>query len=324
MSRNINKKIYSKIKKYKNIVIARHIGPDPDAIASQIALRDAIRLTFPNKNVYAIGASVNRFKKFGNLDKIDFDKVKDCLLIITDVPTLNRVDDIIGLDYKEIVKIDHHPCNEVIGSLEIVDETSSSACQLVAELIINTPLKMNQNIAGNLFLGIVSDSDRFLLSYTSSKTFNIISYLVEKENLDISSLYNSLYERPINEIKFHGFIANNLTLTDNGLAYIKVTPEIIKEYNVDLATPSNMINDFNFIKEVLVWTFITFDEKNDIYKINIRSKGPIINEIAENYHGGGHKFASGARITNIEEVDKLINDLDKICEKFKSEALSEK
>ena len=48
------KEIYKYIKKYNNIVIARHIGVDPDAMASQIALRDSIKLTFPEKNVYAM------------------------------------------------------------------------------------------------------------------------------------------------------------------------------------------------------------------------------------------------------------------------------
>lgn len=41
--------IYKTIKKYDTIVIARHIGVDPDAMASQIALRDAILLTFPKR-----------------------------------------------------------------------------------------------------------------------------------------------------------------------------------------------------------------------------------------------------------------------------------
>ena len=42
------KKIYKEIKKYNTIVIARHIGVDPDALASQLALKESIKLTFPN------------------------------------------------------------------------------------------------------------------------------------------------------------------------------------------------------------------------------------------------------------------------------------
>ena len=71
MTSNIFKQIVKKIKEYDEIVIARHIGPDPDAIASTIALRDLINLNFPNKKVYAVGSSVSRFKYFGSLDKVD-------------------------------------------------------------------------------------------------------------------------------------------------------------------------------------------------------------------------------------------------------------
>ena len=52
MNKGLEKVIYREIKKYQNIVIARHISPDPDAIASQIALRDSINKTFPQKKVY--------------------------------------------------------------------------------------------------------------------------------------------------------------------------------------------------------------------------------------------------------------------------------
>ena len=46
---NIYKKIYYEIKKYPNIVIARHIGADPDALGSQFALRELIKNKFPKK-----------------------------------------------------------------------------------------------------------------------------------------------------------------------------------------------------------------------------------------------------------------------------------
>ncbi len=317
MVNGVHKKIYKKIKQYDTIVVARHVGPDPDAVASQIALRDSIKLTFPNKKVLAVGASVSRFKNYGLLDKAEFDGIKDTLLIITDVPTIERVDGIQDLSYKEIIKIDHHPHGEKICALEIVDDTASSACQLIAELIFATNLKMDKNVASNLFLGIVSDSDRFLLAYTTAKTFQVVSKLIEEQNLDFVHLYDVLYERPINEIKFHGYLSQNLTFTANGLAYIKISPEVIQEYEVDVSTPSNMINDFNYIKDVLVWVFVTHDEKNEMYKVNIRSRGPIINEIAEKYHGGGHKFASGVRTPNINEIDYLLQDLDVCCKNYK-------
>lgn len=46
---NIYKQIFKVIKKYDTIVIARHIGADPDALGSQFALKEIILKTFPNK-----------------------------------------------------------------------------------------------------------------------------------------------------------------------------------------------------------------------------------------------------------------------------------
>lgn len=313
MRKTVFKKIYRKIKEYNTIVVARHLGPDPDAVTTEIALRDSIKATFPKKKVYAVGASVSRFKVFGKLDKINENEIEDALLIVVDVPNISRIDGVTFTKYKEVIKIDHHPYEDAMGHIELVDTTSCSAAQLVAELILNTNLKMTKEVAENLFLGIVSDSDRFLLSYTSVKTFEIVNKILKNSNIDFYKSYNKLYERPLNEIRFQGFIAMNLVVTENGLAYIKISAEDVKKYNVDSSTASNMVNNFNFIKGVKVWLFITEDEKNNVYKINIRSRGPVINKIATKYNGGGHQFASGIRTPDKEDIDKLIADLDELC-----------
>ena len=48
---NIYKQIFKQIKKYDTIVIARHIGADPDALGSQFALKNIILELFPDKKV---------------------------------------------------------------------------------------------------------------------------------------------------------------------------------------------------------------------------------------------------------------------------------
>ncbi len=317
MKSDIKKIILKKIKQYETIVIARHIGPDPDAICSQLALRDFIKENYPKKKVYAVGSGVAKFKKYGQLDKVDNKTLKNVLLITLDVPNFYRVDGIEDLKFKEIIKIDHHPFEEKFGIIEWIDEESCSTCQMITKMVLKSNLELSRNVASNLFCGIVSDSDRFLLSYTSVETFEIVTKLLQRTKIPFHELYDKLYERPIEEIRFHGYIASNLNITENGFASIIIDDEILKKYNVDSSTPSNMINDFNYIKEIKVWTFVTYDEKNNLYKVNIRSKGPVINEIASKYNGGGHKFASGVRTSNKEDIDNLFKDLDLECKKFK-------
>lgn len=315
---NVVKQIIKKIKEYDNIVIARHIGPDPDALASEIALRDIIKLTYPKKNVFAVGNSVSKFKYFGELDRIDDNKLDNPLLIVLDVPNISRIDGINYSNYNYVIRIDHHPNVEDIAQLEFVNEHASSTCELITEMIYSSKLKVNRHIAENLFLGIVTDSDRFLLSYTTPKTFKLVTRLIEDFNLEISQLYDLLYIRPINEVKFQSYIALNMIITENNFGYIKLNKKIIDEFGVDSSSASNMINNFNYIKELYCWAFSSFDEKNEIHKINIRSRGPIINDVAQKYNGGGHIFASGARIKEENEVDMLFKDLDERTAQYKN------
>ena len=62
------KEIIKQIKKYDKIVIARHIGADPDALGSQFSLKDIILENFKDKKVYAVGTIASRFRFMGNLD----------------------------------------------------------------------------------------------------------------------------------------------------------------------------------------------------------------------------------------------------------------
>lgn len=318
---NNYKFIYKKIKKYDTIVIARHVGPDPDALASQLALKEMILNTFPNKKVYAVGSPASRFKYLGQLDKQTEEMYNNSLLIVVDLANASRIDGAIINKFAYTIKIDHHPFVEQFCKYEWIDDTASSACQMLIELAFNTKLKMNKESAKKLFVGVVSDTNRFLFSYSTPKTFELIGKLIKKYDVDITSLYNELYLTPLKEVKFKGYVSNNLTVTENGLAYIKITTDILEEYQVDEAAAGNMINSFNFINEIIVWATFTEDVKNNNIRGSIRSRGPIINKVAENFNGGGHIYASGVRVRDFAEIDELIEQLDKTCQEYNESQL---
>ncbi len=248
--------------------------------------------------------------------------LEDPLLIVLDLPNIQRLDGVSFDRYKEVIKIDHHPFEDKMGEIEYINEKASSTCELILELINNTNLKMNYEIAANLFIGIVADSDRFLVPSTSSETFLKVGRLIKQYNLNLKELYNNLYERPIAEVKFQSYITLNMTITENGFGYIKLSDDIIKEYKVDASSASNMVNNFNYIKEIYAWAFVSYDQRQEIYKVNIRSRGPIVNKVALEFNGGGHKFASGARLKDPKDIDLLFKALDNVCRDYKNNLLN--
>lgn len=311
--------IYRKIKKFDTIVIARHVGPDPDALGSTLGLKDSIQATFPKKKVYAVGLGAAKFRYLGNVDKFDENFYNNSLLIVLDTPDIKRVDGVDVSKFKYKIKIDHHPFIEKFCDIEIVDDTASSASQLVMELIFNTPLKMTKEAAKRLYIGLVADTERFLYKYTTPKTFRLVAKLIEKTGIDITELYPQFYNRSLTEIRFYAYLMANIQVTENKFGYLKLDDDVLAEYGVDAATAGNMINNFNNIEEIVAWAFFSHDKMNNNVRGSIRSRGPIINEIAADFGGGGHALASGVKLPSFERADELIDALDEACKKYNEE-----
>lgn len=307
--------ILEDIKKYNNIVITRHTGPDPDALCSQFALRKIIKLNFPNKEVLAVGMASSKFKYLPRLDSPK--NINGGLLIVLDTPDKKRVDIKSIEEFDKSIKIDHHPFYEKICDYEYIDDKASSVCEIVLDFAYTYDLIMDEEVASLLFMGIVSDTNRFLYS-TTAKTHALIAKLLYDYDIDTKELYNNVFLRPLKEIKLQGYIEQNLTITENGLAYIVLTDEIIKDLGVDVASAGNLINNFNNIEGVYVWVMISEDVKNNMFKFNVRSRGPVINSIAEHYNGGGHKYAAGCRVFKEEDIQTVIKELDEVCMDYKS------
>ena len=314
---NIYKEIYKVIKKYNSIVIARHIGADPDALGSQFGLRELILSIFPDKKVYAVGTQASKFRFFGSNDKLDGINLNKSLLIVLDTPDLKRIDGVNPNDFEHVIKIDHHPLVDKYANIECICEDYSSTSQIIIELAYANKINISKEAAERLYLGVVGDTDRFLHDYTSVKTFELITRMLKDTNVNFTSLYKNLYQRPLSEVRFEGYIYQNLNITDNGVAYIKITDKVMKEYGVDSASAGNMINDLKFVSEIIVWIFFSEDIKSNLIRANIRSVGPYVNEIASKYNGGGHIFASGARLKSWEDADNLIKDYDTLVSEYK-------
>ena len=315
----MNSKILELIKKYKKIIIARHIGADPDALGATFALKEIIVKNFPEKEVYVAGTPVSKFKFFGSHDKITEEISKDSLLIALDIPDIKRLDGVNYNDYKDIIKIDHHPEIDKFSDIEIVDIDASSASELVARWCYECNLNMPKKAAENIFMGIITDTNRFLFGANKKSTYEIVLDLIEKEGIKPNILYEKIYKRTIEEVRLEGFISLNMKLTKNGLGYVKITDQDLKKFGLDSASIGSIMNNYNFVHKLICWVIFSEDKKNNVIRTSARSRGVRINKLFEQYNGGGHVYACGAKLHDFNEADEIIEKLDKICEEYNEE-----
>lgn len=313
----MEQKILDLIKKHKRIIIARHTGGDPDALGSTFAMKEIILNNFPDKEVYVAGTAISRFRFFGTHDKITEEMEDNALLIALDIPDIRRLDGVCFERFSDVIKIDHHPEIDKFSDVEIVDEDASSACELVARWAYKCNLKLTKHAAECIFMGIVSDTNRFLFGANKKETYQTVLMLVDKEGINPNELYEILYKKPLSEVRLEGFISLNMKVTKNGLGYVKITDEQLKELKTTSASVGGLMNNYNFINGLICWTVFTEDKKNNVIRVSARSRGVKINKLFEQYNGGGHVYACGAKLNSFSEADEIIDKLDDLCLEYK-------
>lgn len=310
-------RILQKIKEFDTIIIHRHIRPDPDAYGSQGGLKELIRTSFPEKNVYIAGDDEPTLMYLNKMDEVKDEDYKDALVIVCDTANQERISDRRYSKGKYLIKIDHHPNEDPYGDLVWVDTTASSTSEMIYELYLhgkNSGLKLSDNGARLLYAGIVGDTGRFLYPSTTEKTFSIASDLI-KYSFSRTELYEKMYEMPVNLAKLNGYILQNFKFESEGVAKVIITKDMLSQYNLRPQEASQLVSTLGNIEGIRVWAF--FVEEDSQIRVRLRSNGPVINEVAKKYNGGGHPLASGASIYSWDTVDLVMEDLKKVYEDYK-------
>lgn len=304
---NTFEEILEKIKAYDTIIIHRHQRPDPDALGSQVGLRDIIRHNFPEKKVLATGKDEPTLTWLTKMDTVSDDDYQDSLVIVTDTANTPRVDDDRYTKGDFLIKIDHHPNDDAYGDLLYVDTTASSASEIITDFALSTNLALSNEAARLLYCGIVGDTGRFLYPSTTSKTLSIASKLREYD-FDFSTLARQMDSFSFKIAKLQGYVFDNLEVDENGAARVVLTQDTMKKFNVTDAEISAIVGTPGKIDCIQSWAiFVEQDDKH--YRVRLRSKSQVINEIAKRHGGGGHPLASGANSYSLEENDKIYQEI---------------
>lgn len=301
--------ILNKIKAYDTIIIHRHMRPDPDALGSQVGLAEILRVSFPEKQIYQVGKTVDNLEYLATMQEIADEVYQDSLVIVTDTANAPRISDERYYLGKELIKIDHHPNDEPYGDLVYVDTTASSCSEIICDFYqqLADELTMTTKAARLLYAGIVGDTGRFLYPATTAKTLRIASFLREFD-FDATLLNRQISQISLAVSKLVGYVYQNLKIDENGAACCYLSQAVLQEYQVDDAKTAHLVPLPGEIEQVQAWALFV-EQPEGYYRVRLRSKTEPINEIAKRHHGGGHPLASGANAYSLEETQEIYQEI---------------
>lgn len=320
-----------KFKKYiednENIILFHHVNPDGDCMATSFGLAQVLRDNYPKKNI-KVAANIKDWTPHLRYmdDYIEWDRTttrpehNDYLAIIGDVSGMNRVAyfDNFKDSIKTTIVYDHHENELDIPNVDLFwsQPKYPAAGMMTYELSIAMELKLKWKSSLIINHGIITDTNSFMFSPGNKMTFDysgeLNKIIGEKRQRELLTKMN---QRSLNDIKFQGWILENFKIYKKNVAYICITNDDLKrfKYKPDQASQVNLLSG---IKDIESWVFfIQYDEN---VRVEFRSRNIFVNEIAEEFGGGGHQNASGCRLTKMSEYKKVIQRVNEVVENFKN------
>jgi bifunctional oligoribonuclease and PAP phosphatase NrnA len=302
------------LREHQTFAVLSHVRPDGDALGSQLGLGLSLR---------QLGKNVRIWNEEGMLDKYSFLPQANLLTkppaepqdfdvaIALDTAIQNRLGTTVAAirSAKLWINIDHHPSNPGYGDLVHIDSKAPATGQILFELITSQKLPINPAIAENVYVAISTDTGSFQYPNTTARTFEIAAELV-REGVDVGRVSQLTYENyPRRRVELLRDLLGTMRFDANDrVASFSLSLAMANKLGVLPEDNEGLIDHLRAIRGVIVAIF--FEELTDgKVRVSMRSKSEKVNvcAICENFGGGGHVLAAGARVRGtLAEVEKKI------------------
>lgn len=298
-----------KLKKFLDLhekfIISTHESPDGDGLGAEIAFRElllklgkhAIILNSdPIPEKFAFMDVEREIQVFSENFRFDTDPGEYALFVLdtNDFSNIGAAYVYLREKVKSVFIIDHHEGGKDKFDENFIKVEASSACEIMYEIVTHFNGELSKKAAQALYAGILFDTGSFRYPKTTSKTFRIISHLVEI-GANPFHIYEAIYENnSLSSFELRTLMLSSMEIHFNGkLILMKLTPEMLQKSGAPFIEGEMNINLPLTIKGVVASILVKQDNQGPV-KVSLRSKGNIdVSEIAMEKGGGGHKNAAG-------------------------------
>ena len=193
-----------------------------------------------------------------------------------------------------VINIDHHISNQCCDMHKLIDVSVSATAELTYHLIMELGVPLDRDMALSIYTGISTDTGGFSYSNTTAMCHRIAARTLEF-GIDVAGLRYKFFDAiTIGKLHCHGYVANTLTIHDDGkYAIAVVSAETLKELGASEEDCEGLVNIGRNVCGVEASLFAR-EVRPGEFRINLRSRGNIdVSKIARKFEGGGHKSAAG-------------------------------
>ncbi len=296
------KKAFEKAEK---LLIITHKKPDGDALGSSCGLYIALKNAGKNVQMACVDSAPNFLAFLPNIEKLQNDFILEeyDTIIVLDCGAYymskyhEKYPNIFEKTQRTIINIDHHPSNDLFGTINLVVPEAASTSFLIHKLLEFLELKITKEIATCLLTGIYTDTGSFMHSNTTSEVYKAASELVKRGGKFRQISKECFQKIGLPTMKIWGKILSNIKINKEGVLMSVVSEKDLEDIGASHEDVAGIIDLMNSVPNTKFSLLLTEDRNGNV-KGSFRTQREDINlsEIAGIFGGGGHKKAAGFTI----------------------------
>ena len=297
--------VVAELRAAHKLLLTTHENPDGDALGSLLAMHEILTQLGKDSLMYM---SPDEFPlpweyrglHFEGLVGTPPDDVAERTIVFLDCGNIDRMPvDFLQADGLHVLNIDHHHDNTRFGTVNLVCSVASSTAEMVWRLAKELGAEVTPKIAKSLYVGLVTDTGRFMYENTTPVAHRMAAELIEA-GVEPHKVYRELYEDlPFRRLQLLQRALASVERPDDGALTIAHLTKSDYEETGALETDSEGVVDHMRAVEgtrvaVLVRELLS-DDREGMRKVSLRATdGSVdVSRVARSFGGGGHPQAAG-------------------------------
>jgi phosphoesterase RecJ-like protein len=305
--------VLDELRSADKLIVVSHENPDGDALGSLIAMQE-ILATLGHDSLMFIDAGEfplpqeYRFFELSGLVSTPPDDLEERTIVFLDCGNLERnpaeafrrVGAGKGGSELRIVNIDHHHDNTRFGTINYVLPEASCTAEIVWDLMHGLGVQPTLNIAEALYVGLITDTGRFMYENTGPRAHLMAADLIEA-GVDVHEIYRRVYEGvPFGKLALLARGLSKVARYDGGrLTVTELDAQDFSDSDAEESYSEGVIDHLRAVEGTAVAALIR-ERMNEnggerARKVSLRASDERVDvsAIARAQGGGGHRQAAG-------------------------------
>lgn len=291
------KRIVEYIRATDNFLITTHVAPDGDALGSMFAMAEILAILGKHAVMFNESGLPDRFAWIGSGQTIltELPAAEPDVIIVLDCGDRERAGTAIlpWLGSKPVINIDHHLANPLFGTLNWVEQRTSSVGELVGRLAQELGIPLVGMLGQYIYLALISDTGNFCFNNTRPETLEMAAEILRMGLLPGPFHEHRQSTGTLNQLQMRGTVLQEARLyADGRIGLISFSRDLFERTSTGPEDTEGLVNAVLYIQDVQV--AISVREEEQGVKFSLRSKGSInVQAVAASFGGGGHRNAAG-------------------------------